>query len=93
MSAHPAPFDAQLLHRHDLALVPALVPGACLSWALLARFAQRMRQHGLPVQPQRMRYDRRYAQQCLTTAHCVGDAALRALAVELFDVYHVRPTA
>ena len=75
------------------AVVPALVPGACLSRALLMDFAQVMRRLQLPVQPNRMRYDRRYALQCLAVAHGAGDAALRALAVRLFEQYQPWPQA
>ncbi len=68
-------------------VVPALVPGACLSRSLLAQFAAGARAAGLVVGPQRMRYDRRYAQQCLAAAHALGDEALRALALRLFEQY------
>lgn len=68
-------------------VVPALVPGACLSRSLLAQFADGARAAGMQVGPQRMRYDRRYALQCLAVAHAQGDDSLRALALRLFDLY------
>lgn len=88
MPARPAPIQAPPLPWLATDVLPALVPGGGLSRALLGRFAHAMRLIGLPVQPQRMRYDRRYARQCLTTAHGVGDAGLRALAMQLFEAYH-----
>ncbi|MEK8049025.1 hypothetical protein AACH10_02120 [Ideonella sp. DXS22W] len=68
-------------------VVPALVPGACLSRGLLQQFADGARAAGIVVGPQRMRYDRRYAMQCLELAHARGDDALRALALRLFEQY------
>ena len=85
--------QTQLLPWHAHAVLPALVPGACLSRALLMAFAQAMRDQALPVQPQRMRYDRLYALQCLCQAHSRGDEHLRALAVELFDRYQPWPSS
>jgi hypothetical protein len=72
-------------------VVPALVPAACLSRALLAEFSAAMRAQGLVAQPQRMRYDRLYALQRLRAAHAAGDDRLRALAVRLFDLYQGWP--
>lgn len=72
-------------------VVPALVPGACLSRALLAEFAGAMRAQGLGALPQRMRYDRLYALQRLRAAHVTGDDRLRALAVRLFELYQAWP--
>ena len=72
---------------HATGVLPALVDGACLSRALLADFAAGMRAMGLPVQVPRMRYDRIYARQALTLAHGLGDDALRALALRLFEHY------
>ncbi|MDT7835645.1 hypothetical protein [Aquabacterium sp. OR-4] len=68
-------------------VVPALVPGACLSRSLLADFARQARAAGLAAGPQRMRYDRRYALQILAAAHALGDEALRAVALRLFEQY------
>lgn len=72
-------------------VLPALVEGACLSRALLAEFDAGMRALGLPVQCQRLRYDRIYARQALTLAHGLGDDALRALALRLFEHYQRGP--
>lgn len=72
-------------------VVPALVPGACLSRGLLNQFAEGARAAGIVVGPQRMRYDRRYALQCLALAHAVGDDPLRDLALRLFDLYQGWP--
>ena len=69
------------------AVVPALVPGACLSLTLLDAFADAMHDNGLALQQQRMRYDRRYAFERMATAHSVSDAKLRALAMRLFEKY------
>jgi hypothetical protein len=69
------------------AVVPALVPGACLSLLLLEAFADAMHDNGLALQLQRMRYDRRYAFDRLAAAHSVSDARLRALAMRLFELY------
>lgn len=81
----PPPATPTPLPWHDSAALPALVEGACLSRALLQEFAQAMRAHGLPVQSQRLRYDRIYARQALSLAHGLGDQALRALALRLFE--------
>lgn len=72
-------------------VVPALVPGACLSRSLLAEFARRAHAAGVAVGPQRMRYDRRYALHCLGAAHAGGDDALRALSLRLFELYQGWP--
>lgn len=76
---------------HGQAVLPALVPAACLSRALLLRFQKAMQAQGLPVQVQRMRYDRIYALQTLCEAHGHGDAPLRALAMQLFECFHPAP--
>lgn len=72
---------------HATGVLPALVAGACISRALLADLQAGMRALGLPVQLPRMRYDRIYARQVLTLAHGLGDEALRALALRLFEHY------
>lgn len=72
-------------------VVPALVPGACLSRSLLADFADAARAAGIVAGPQRMRYDRRYALNCLASAHAVGDEPLRTLALRLFELYQGWP--
>jgi hypothetical protein len=82
-----APSRASAQPWHAQAVLPALVPGACLSRALLISFSQAMRRNGLPLQTQRLRYDRIYARQCLSLAHCQGDAELRLLALQLFERY------
>lgn len=75
----------QLFVNHRV--VPALVPGACLDLGLLERFGALMGSQGEPTQPQRMRYDRRYALERLARAHCSGDPMLRRLALLLFELY------
>jgi hypothetical protein len=69
------------------AVVPALVPAACLSLVLLEGFADAMREAGLRVQVHRMRYDRRYAFERLAAAHGSADGRLRGLALRLFEMY------
>jgi len=83
----PAPTDAVDLPWQAQAVLPALVPGACLQRAELLRFGQAMQALGRPVQVQRMRYDRMYAFSCLGQAHALGDAALRDQAMALFARY------
>lgn len=87
MKPLPPPASPTPLPWHDSAAVPALVEGACLSRLLLQQFSDAMRQHGLAVQSQRMRYDRIYARQALSLAHGLGDQNLRALALRLFEHY------
>jgi hypothetical protein len=72
-------------------VVPALVPGACLSRSLLTDFAAAARAAGIEAGPQRMRYDRRYALHCLSSAHAAGDDGLRQLALRLFELYQGLP--
>ncbi|OYV00229.1 MAG: hypothetical protein CFE45_09935 [Burkholderiales bacterium PBB5] len=71
-------------------VLPALVPGACLSRRLLDGFAQAMGEAGLPVQVPRMRYDRQYAFERMAAAHCASDVRLRVLALHLFELYQGR---
>jgi hypothetical protein len=88
MSSSTDPLAADALPWHAQSVVPALVPGACLSRELLYRFAGAMRAQGMTVQIQRMRYDRLYAHERLCRAHGHGCDHLRALALHLFDLYH-----
>jgi hypothetical protein len=53
----------------------------------LRAFIDAMAERGQPVQAARLGYDRRYAFECLARAHTSDDAALRALAVELFAAF------
>ena len=89
MSTSPelSTLNPQLLPWWAGGVVPALVPGACLSRALLDSFSEAMDQAGLPLQRQRMRYARQYAVERLAAAHCATDAQLRALALRLFELY------
>ncbi|MBP6901386.1 MAG: hypothetical protein KBC73_14925 [Burkholderiaceae bacterium] len=73
------------------AVVPALVPSACISRALLAGFAAAMRGQGLALAPQRLRYDRLYAFERIAAAHAAGDAGLRAQALQLFELFNAWP--
>jgi hypothetical protein len=84
-------YPAQPAEWLDGGVVPALVPGACLSRSLLADFAAAARAAGLAAAPQRMRYDRRYALNCLASAHALGDEPLRSLALRLFELYQGWP--
>lgn len=71
----------------DLPLLPALVPGAGLDHDLLLQYTRAARAAGLWVGPQRMRYDRRYAFQCLALTYAAGDEALRSASARLFSLY------
>lgn len=73
------------VERLSCGVVAALVPGGFLSRLLLADFAQAMALADLPLQLQRLRYDRRYAFACLGRARDSGDAALQSLALRLFE--------
>jgi hypothetical protein len=53
----------------------------------LRAFVAAMAEWGQPVQAARLGYDRRYAFERLARAHTSDDAALRALAVELFAAF------
>jgi hypothetical protein len=65
----------------------ALPLGGQVSPALLRRFARQMAQQGAPVQLARMGYDRLYAFECLARAHACDDAALRRVALRLFEAF------
>jgi hypothetical protein len=58
--------------------------------AALRRFVSAMAAHGQPVQAARLGYDRLYAFDCFARAHACEDAALRALALELFAAFDTR---
>ena len=73
------------VERLSCGVVAALVPGGFLSRPLLADFALAMALAGLPLQLQRLRYDRRYAVACLGQARASGDAALQSLALRLLE--------
>jgi hypothetical protein len=91
MTPQPTPAYPSPLPWHDSAVVPALVADACLSRQQLAQFADAMRALGLNVQSQRMRYDRIYARQVLSLGHGLGEAPLRALAMQLFEHFQRSP--
>ena len=74
--AHPTP-----------AWVFALVPDGQIDAALLHGLATALAAQGMPLQAQRMRFDRHYALDRLAQAHCSPDAATRALAMRLFEAY------
>lgn len=74
--AHPAP-----------AWVFALVPDGQIDATLLNGLAAALSAQGMPLQAQRMRFDRHYALDRLAQAHCSPDAATRQLAMRLFDAY------
>jgi len=67
--------------------LPALVPDGCIDMGLLASFDHLMRRHGQGVRVQQMRYDRAYAFERIALGRGRNDAALRQLAMVLFDIY------
>ena len=69
------------------AWVFALVPEGQIDAALLNGLAAALAAQGMPLQAQRMRFDRQYALQRLAQAHCSPDAATRQLAMRLFEAY------
>jgi hypothetical protein len=94
--SHPEPVLSELEALYGDAFVggpvlPALVPDCCIDMSLLARFHARMKAVGEPAQPQRMRYDRRYAFERIAVAHSSADELLRALALQLFAAYQGEP--
>ena len=89
---HRAPKTADLFHAPPEFLCekaqPVTLPmGGRVEPATLRNFMRAMRLHGMPVQAARLGYDRVYAHQCFARAHQADDAALRALAVELFEAF------
>lgn len=70
--------------------VVALPLGASVRAAALREFVRRLRAQGHAVQPARLGYDRLYAFDCFSLAHACDDAALRALALELFAAFERR---
>ena len=68
-------------------LVFALVPEGQIDAALLNGLAAALAAQGMPLQAQRMRFDRQYALERLAQAHCSPDAATRQLAMRLFEAY------
>ena len=71
-----------------LGLRRRLPSGAHLSIGMLLRFKQLMARETRPVQLARMCYDRLYAYERIAQAHASADAALRKVALELFQAYH-----
>ena len=69
------------------AYVFALVPEGQIDAALLNGLAAALAAQGMPLQAQRMRFDRHYALDRLAQAHCSPDARTRQLAMRLFEVY------
>jgi hypothetical protein len=67
------------------ALSAANAPVLPLPVSALAHFRQLMARDGWDVDVARFCTDRGYAQDCLATAHTSGNAALRAVALRLFD--------
>jgi hypothetical protein len=64
--------------------------GGSVRPAALRRFVRAMATHGQAVQAARLGYDRLYAFECFARAHACEDAALRALALELFAAFDTR---
>jgi hypothetical protein len=92
-----APKTADLFHappeflcEKDSAAPVALPLGGQVRPAALRAFVRAMAARGMPVQAARLGYDRRYAQECFARAHAGSDAALRTLALELFNAFERR---
>jgi hypothetical protein len=87
-----APKSSDLFHAPpeflcEKAQPVALPLGGRIEAATLRAFVRAMRAQGVAVQAARLGYDRVYAHQCFARAHQADDAALRALAVELFEAF------
>lgn len=89
-----APKTADLFHappeflcEKQSASAVALPLGGRVKPATLRAFVRAMAAQGLGVQAARLGYDRLYACDCFARAHASDDAALRALALELFDAF------
>lgn len=91
-TAEPFHAPPEFLRANDAAAPVALPIGGCLKPATLRAFVRAMAMQGTAVQPARLGYDRLYAFECLARAHACNDAALRALAVELFAAFERYPT-
>jgi hypothetical protein len=66
-----------------------LLPGGQpLDLTLLQRFKGLMALEQWPVQLARMCYDRLYAYERIAQAHASADDGLRAVALQLFQIYH-----
>jgi hypothetical protein len=70
-----------------LGLTAAGSAGGPVSSGDLLRFGQLMADAGLPLNPTRMLYDRRYAYERLADGHGSAHAELRDLALDLFEAY------
>ncbi len=77
----------EFLRANDAAAPVALPIGGSVKPASLRAFVRAMAAQGMAVQSARLGYDRLYAFDCLARAHASTDAALRALAVELFAAF------
>ncbi|HVK31818.1 MAG TPA: hypothetical protein VM845_04845 [Burkholderiaceae bacterium] len=90
---HQAPFHAppEFLCAGDAEPSTALPLGGRVRPAALRRFVRAMAAQHLPVQAARLGYDRLYAFECFARAHASQDAALRALALELFAAFEDTP--
>jgi hypothetical protein len=78
------------LHLGDiraLGLSVAAATSGPVSSLDLLRFGQLMADAGLPLNPTRMLYDRRYAYECLADGHGSDHPGLRDLAADLFEAY------
>lgn len=87
MNPLPVVTDLPLPPTPVPARVLALVPGASLDADLLQHYTRAARAAGLWVAPQRMRYDRHYAFDCLARTYAAGDDALRSSSARLFSLY------
>ncbi len=94
------PFDAALAarpprasRREVAAFSTTHMQADELGVGALLRFKSMMAREGQPVHLARLCYDKLYAYERIATAHASSDAELRALALELFQVYHRRSSA
>ncbi len=88
-TAEPFHAPPEFLHAADAAAQVALPIGGSVKPASLRAFVSAMTAQGMAVQAARLGYDRLYAFDCLARAHASTDAALRALAVELFAAFEL----
>ncbi len=79
---------ASVARAGQLAPTPHDPSGLELGMGALMRFKSMMAAEGQDVQLARMCWDRLYAYERFAAAHAGSDESLRALALELFQIYH-----
>ena len=94
------PFDAALAARPPRANRSSIAGFSTthmqaeeLGVGALLRFKSMMALEGQTVHLARLCYDKLYAYERIAAAHASSDAALRALALELFQIYHRRASS